>query len=161
MKAPCGITCFLAVVIIVSKLVMTVMVANDSYMAKYEQHFTPELQALYKQIAKERLNIYIQGYTLGVILSLLLIMYTTQIAKQPMSGVSMVCMAITVSFFVSYFYYTLTPKSNWMLHHIKGEKEIKAWLVAYKTMQNHYHTSFIVGLIGVGVLAYAFRGTCK
>jgi uncharacterized protein YacL len=161
MKAPCGITCFLAVVIIVSKLIMTVMVANDSYMAKYEQHFTPELQALYKQIAKERLQIYTRGYIIGLILSIFLIIYTTQVLKQPMSGVSMVCMAVTVSFFVSYFHYTLTPKSNWMLHHIKGEKEVKAWLVAYRTMQNHYHSAFIMGLVGVGVLAFAFRGTCK
>lgn len=157
MKAPCGITCFFAVVIIVSKLLMTVMVSNDTYMANYDKQFSPELKMIYREIVKERLDIYLQGYAIGLALSILFIFYTTRVMKQPMSVVSMVCMAITISFVVSYFYYTLSPKRKWMLDYIKDEKEIQAWLHAYRSMQLHYHSAFVVGLIGVGVLALAFR----
>lgn len=136
---------------------MTVMVSNDSYMANYAKQFTPELQVIYKEIAEERRDIYLQGYFLGLLLSILFIFYTTRVMKQPMSVVSMVCIAITISFVVSYFYYTLAPKRKWMLDYIKGEKEIQAWLHAYRAMQLHYHSAFVIGLIGVGVLAFAFR----
>ena len=161
MKAPCGITCFLAAVIIVSKILMTMMVSGDTYIAKYGQHFSPELQVIYKQIAKERLQIYFQGYVLGLLLSVFAILVSMHVGKQAMSGVSMVCMAITISFFVSYFYYTLSPKRDWMLNHVKGENEVQAWLHAYRKMQYHYHSAFVWGLVGVGVLAFAFRGSCK
>jgi uncharacterized protein YacL len=139
---------------------MSITVANDANMDKYAQHFTPELKQIYRKITNERLGIYLQGYVLGLILSVLLILYLTQFTKTPMSRVSMVCMAITVSFFVSYFYYILSPKSDMMLRHIKGEKEIQAWMSAYRAMQFHYYSSFVIGLIGVGVLAFAFRGNC-
>jgi uncharacterized protein YacL len=161
MKMPCGITCVLAIVIIISKIVMSFSVANDPQIKQYEKQFTPELQAVYKRIAKERLSIYVQGYTLGMVLSVLFILYNTQIAKNPMSVTSMVCLAITISFFVNYFYYSLSPKTDWVLNHISGEKDVKAWLGMYRTMQWHYHSAFMVGLVGVGVLAFAFRGSCK
>ena len=161
MKMPCGITCFVAFLIIFSKMVMMYMVSRDSNISNYEQNFSPELKVLYKKIVNERMNIYMQGYTLGLVLSILTIVYLTQVAKQSMSGVSMVCLAITISFFVSYFYYMLSPKSNWMLHHITGEKQVKAWLSSYRSMQYYYHSSLVIGLIGAGVLAYAFRGSCK
>ena len=157
---PCGITCFIAFVIIVSKIIMTLMVTSDPQMNKYAQHFTPELKQIYLKIANERMSIYLQGYTLGLILSVLLILFLTQITKMSMSGVSMVCMAITVSFLVSYFYYMLSPKSDMMLHHIRGEKEIQAWTQMYRSMQFYYYSSFVLGLFGVGVLAFAFRGNC-
>jgi len=160
MKMPCGITCFVALVIIVSKFIMTFSVANDPRIKQYETQFTPELQKIYKQIANERLSLYIQGYTIGFILSVLFILYNTQIAKQPMSVISMVCLAITISFLVSYFYYSLSPKTDWVLNHVSGEKDVKAWLAVYRSMQWHYHSAFVAGLIGVGVLAFAFRGSC-
>jgi uncharacterized protein YacL len=161
MKMPCGITCLFALVVIVSKVIMMLSVANDPRIKQYEKQFTPELQVVYKRISKERLSIYTQGYTLGLILSVMFILYNTQIARRPMSAVSMVCLAITISFFVSYFYYSLSPKSDWVLNHVSGEKDVKAWLEVYRAMQWHYHGSFVVGLIGVGALAFAFRGSCS
>lgn len=160
MKMPCGITCFFAFVIIVSKIIMTISVANDVNMDKYAQQFTPELKKIYVNITNERMGIYLQGYTLGLILSVLLILFLTQFTKTSMSGVSMVCIAITVSFLVSYFYYILSPKSDMMLRHLHSEKEIQAWMTAYRAMQLHYYSSFVLGLIGAGVLAFAFRGSC-
>jgi hypothetical protein len=160
MKMPCGITCVFAAIILISKIVMTLSVANDPRIKQYEKRFSPELREVYKRISQERLSIYVQGYTIGFILAVLVILYNTQITKRPLSGMSMVCLAITISFAVSYFYYTLSPKTDWVLHHVKKETDVKAWLEAYRAMQWHYHSSFVVGLVGVGVLAFAFRGSC-
>jgi len=161
MKMPCGITCFFALVIIVSKIIMTFMVSNDKQIGQYARQFSPEAQSTYKRIVEERLSIYLQGYTLGFILSIFIILYNTQVSKQPMSASSMICMVIVVSFLVSYFYYVLTPKSDWMINHIKDKKDISAWLNAYRSMQFYYHSSFVAGLLGVGLLAFSFRGSCK
>lgn len=157
---PCGITCLLALVIIISKIIMTISVANDPRIKQYELQFRPELQEVYKRIANERLSIYVQGYTLGFILSVLFILYNTQIAKRPMPIIAMVCLVITISFFVSYFYYSLSPKTDWVLNHVSGEKDAKAWLEVYRAMQWHYHSAFVIGLIGIGMFAFAFRGSC-
>jgi ABC-type dipeptide/oligopeptide/nickel transport system permease component len=157
---PCGITCTIALIIIVSKLIMTFSVANDPRIKQYENQFTPELRQVYKKIASERLSIYIQGYTLGIVLSILFLVYNTQYAKRPTSVISMVCIVIIITFFVSYYYYILSPKTDWVLNHVKEEKDSKAWLQVYRAMQYHCHSAFAIGLVGVGVLAYAFRGSC-
>ena len=39
MKMPCGITCVLAIVIIISKIVMSFSVANDPQIKQYEKQF--------------------------------------------------------------------------------------------------------------------------
>jgi hypothetical protein len=159
-RMPCGITCLVALAIIVSKLIFTFSVASDASIKQYKNSFTPELKEIYKKITMERLSLYIQGYTLGVVLSILFLIYNTQFAKRPMSVISMVCIVVIITFFVNYFYYTLSPKTDWVLNHVTGEKDVKAWLHIYKAMQLHYHSAFAIGLVGVGVLAYAFRGSC-
>ena len=160
MKMPCGITCTLALAIIVSKMIMLFSVENDPQIRKYKSQFSPELQAAYKHIEAERFRIYMQGYVLGISLSILFLFYNIRIVKHPMSAISMVCLAITITFFVNYFYYTLSHKTDWALNHVSGEKDVKAWLSVYRAMQFHYHSAFAIGLVAVGVLAFAFRGSC-
>ena len=157
---PCGITCLVALVIIVSKILFLFSVASDSSIKQYKNEFTPELKQIYKKITAERLGLHVQGYTLGIFLSVLFLIYNTQFSKRPVTLVSMICVAITITFFVNYFYYTLSPKSDWVLNHVTGEKDVKAWLNVYRAMQLHYHGAFAIGLLAVAVLAYAFRGSC-
>jgi phosphoglycerate dehydrogenase-like enzyme len=44
-----------------------------------------------------------------------------------------------------------------MLNHTNSSVQVKAWLQMYKTMQYNYHMGMVLGIIGVGVLALAFR----
>jgi tetrahydromethanopterin S-methyltransferase subunit B len=44
-----------------------------------------------------------------------------------------------------------------MLNHINSPEQTKAWLTVYKTMQFNYHFGFVIGVVAVGVLAFAFR----
>jgi hypothetical protein len=44
-----------------------------------------------------------------------------------------------------------------MLNHMKSEELVKAWLQMYREMQINYHMGIVLGIIAVGILAFAFR----
>ena len=123
---------------------------------KYEAQLPEDLRNIYKKIQRERLNIYYYGYALGFILSLIIIIYNYQ-NKSKISTAHMICVVISTSFITNYFYYMLSPKTSWMLDHIKSPEQTKAWLEMYKVMQKYYHTGLVLGIIAVVFLAVAFR----
>jgi hypothetical protein len=123
---------------------------------KYEAQLPRNLQEIYRKIQLERLQIYYYGYSLGFILSLIIIIYNYQ-NKSKITITHMVCIVISTSFLTNYFYYMLSPKTSWMLDHIKTPEQTKAWLEMYKSMQKYYHTGLVLGIIAVAFLAVAFR----
>ena len=74
-----------------------------------------------------------------------------------MSNQTKVCVTIVVTFVTNYFYYILSPKSDWMLYHINSSEQIKSWLTMYREMQYNYHLGIVFGIVGAGILGYAFR----
>ena len=44
-----------------------------------------------------------------------------------------------------------------MLDYIKTPEQTKAWLQMYRGMQVYYHSGLVLGIIAVGVFAFAFR----
>lgn len=158
---PCTITCFLALAIIVAMVIMTSMVHNDPSIQSYRKQLPDDIKTTYDEISAERARIYYTGYIVGFILSILVILLNRIVLKNKMPTSAMVCLAIVVSTFVSYFYYILSPKSKYMVSVLKTESEKEAWLKIYKSMQYYYHLSFVLGIGAVGVFAYAFRGFCK
>ena len=124
---------------------------------QYKEKLSPELQQRYNAIAKERMNISYQGYVLGFILSLFILYYNRNVKHVKMSNSSLVCMVMATCFLTNYFYYMLHPKSDWMLNHMNGSDEVQAWLQMYREMQYNYHFGLVLGIVGVGVLGFAFR----
>jgi uncharacterized membrane protein YkgB len=133
-------------------------VADKSIVVKqYKSSLSKELQQRYEKISKERMNISYQGYALGVIISLGIIFYNLKIKSVKINNSSLVCIVVATSFITNYFYYMLSPKSDWMLSHMNNEKEIKSWFSMYREMQFNYHMGLVLGIIAVGILAFAFR----
>lgn len=158
---PCTITCFLALAILVGMVIMTSMVHNDPSIQSYRKQLPDDIKKTYDEICVERARIYYTGYIVGFILSILVILLNRIALNNKMPVSAMVCLAIVVSTFVSYFYYILSPKSKYMVSVLETESEKEAWLKIYKSMQYYYHLSFVLGIVAVGVFAYAFRGRCK
>ena len=117
----------------------------------------PDLQKRYETISNERMHISYQGYALGFVLSLLVIFYNYKIKGFKMGNTSLVCTVIAVSFITNYFYYMLSPKSDWMLNHMNSQDQVKGWLLMYREMQFNYHAGLALGIIAVGIMAFAFR----
>ena len=74
-----------------------------------------------------------------------------------MNTSALVCTVVATAFVTNYFYYMLSPKTDWMLNHLTNKEEIKAWLLMYREMQFNYHMGLVLGIIAVGIFAFAFR----
>ena len=156
---PCSITCMVAVALIISMIYFQNATSKSKIIQEYKKQLPSNLQNLYEKITAERVRLNYYGYSLGLILSLIIILYNYKLrsSKYKLTSISLVCLVIVVSFFTNYFYYILSEKSTYMLDHINSPEQTKAWLLMYKEMQYNYHFGMVVGIIAVGVLAFAFR----
>jgi uncharacterized protein YacL len=131
---------------------------NKSEIVKhYKDKMPTDLQKRYENISEERRKISIYGYILGFILSLFIIFYNLKLKGARLNNTSLVCTVMATCFLTNYFYYMLTPKSDWMLNHINNPELVKAWLQMYREMSYNYHAGLALGIVGVGILAFAFR----
>ena len=144
----CAISCMISAVFIIGMIYFY----NRTDKSKYKGKMSKDLQQRYDKIARERMTISVQGYVAGVVLSLLIIFYRG--IKNPFS---LVCTVMATCFLTNYFYYMLHPKSDWMLNHVGSQEEVQAWLQMYREMQYNYHAGLVLGIIAVGVFAFAFR----
>ena len=133
------------------------MTGNNVIVNKYKKILSPELQQKYEQIKNERMKISYQGYILGFILSIGIILYNLKLKGTKLSNLSLICITTATMFITNYFYYILYPKTDWMLNYLQNKDEIKGWLEMYREMQFNYHMGLTLGIIAVGILAFAFR----
>ena len=153
----CAISCMVSAIFIIGMIYFYNMTDKSEIVKHYKSSLSSDLQKRYDKISKERLMISYQGYAFGIILSLGIIFYNLKIKGKKMSNTSLVCTVIATAFVTNYFYYMIHPKSDWMLDHLQNKQEIKAWLQMYREMQYNYHMGITLGIIGVGVFAFAFR----
>ena len=151
----CSVSCSIATIFIIGMIFFYNATYKNETVQRYHSTLNERQREIYNKISKERLNISIQGYVLGFVLSLLIIIYNYNNKRMRSSAV--VCMVLATSFLTNYFYYKLAPKSDWMLNHVDSKQQTQEWLEMYKTMQYYYHAGLALGIIGVGVFAYAFR----
>ena len=154
---PCSISCMISGVFIIGMIYFYNMTDKSEIVKHYKDKLTIPLQKRYEKITEERKRISYYGYGLGLILSLFIIFYNTKMRGYKMNTFSLVCMVMAVCFLTNYFYYILSPKSDWMLNHTSNQEEVKAWLQMYREMSYNYHMGLLLGIIGVGVGAFAFR----
>lgn len=153
----CAISCMISAIFIIGMIYFYNMTNKSEIVKHYKATLSSDLQNRYDKISKERMYIGYQGYALGMLLSLIIIFYNLKIKQQKMGAMPLVCTVIATAFVTNYFYYTLSPKSDWMLNHLNNRQEIKAWLLMYREMQYNYHMGLAVGIVGVAILAFAFR----
>ena len=151
----CSLSCSIATIFIIGMIYFYNATSRNLTVKYYKQQLNTQQKEAYDKIAKERLHISMQGYVLGFILALFIIFYSYQ--KKNIKPSMTVCMVLATCFLTNYFYYMLSPKSDWMLNHVESQAQTKAWLAMYKTMQYYYHAGLVLGIVGVGVFAYAFR----
>lgn len=154
---PCTFSCLAASAFVIAMVYFYYVTSKSHIVNQYKKNLPTRLQHLYDTIAKERMTISLQGYALGFLLSFGLILYNVYKLKNKLSTTAMVCLTITVTFLTNYFYYILHPKKVWMLEQMNGKEQVNAWLQMYREMQLSYHTGLVLGIIGVGIFAFAFR----
>lgn len=112
-----------------------------------------EAAEAYEKISKERVTLYTVGLVLGLILAYLVVyVYGRRIANRFHRATTFVAIML----FTAVFFYTVYPKSDYMMNHIKTEEEAKAWMHVYKTMKMRYIIGFVLGALAAIPLANAF-----
>jgi len=151
----CSISCSISFIFIVGMLYFYNATSKNATVLQYRQQLNAQQMQAYDQIAKERLHISMQGYVLGFVLSLLIIYFNYE--RKHFKPSAVVCLVLATSFLTNYFYYMLSPKSDWLLNHVESREQTQAWLYMYRKMQYYYHAGLVLGILGLGVFAYAFR----
>jgi hypothetical protein len=153
----CATSCIISVIFLIGMIYFYNMSNKSEIVRHYKDKLSSDLQNRYDKISRERMMISYQGYALGFILSLGIIFYNYKIKGEKLGTTSLVCTVIATAFITNYFYYILHPKSDWMLNHLQNKEEIRVWLEMYREMQYNYHMGLVLGIISVGILAFAFR----
>ncbi len=153
----CAISCMISAIFVIGMIYFYNISDKSEIVKHYKSSLSSDLQKRYEKIVAERTNISYQGYVLGVILSLGIILYNFKIKHSRLNTSSLVCIVLATSFITNYFYYMLSPKSDWMLNYMSNPQEVKAWLLMYREMQFNYHMGLVLGIIAVGIFAFAFR----
>ena len=153
----CKTSCSISLVFIIGMIYMTYAVNKSQITVKYKDQLPNHVKTTYEKITQERTRIYYQGYILGAAISLLIIFYNNNILKKKLTTIPMVCIVASTSFIVNYFYYILSPKSDYMLNHIDTKEQNTAWLNMYRGMQVYYHTGLVLGILAVCFIAISFR----
>ena len=160
---PCTTSCAVSAVFLIGMIYMMYATSVNGIVKNYQNTLTPEqvdkmevIPAI-KKIVTERSRNYYFGFFLGLILAILFIVYNNQVRQVPFSAMPLVCIVVAISFLTSYFYYVLSPKTTYMLDHLKTPEETKAWVKMYRGMQLYYHGGLALGLVSVGFMAFAFR----
>ena len=154
---PCTISCMISAVFIIGMIYFYNMTNKSEIVKHYKEKLPSDLQKRYENISEERRKISIHGYILGLIFSLFIIFYNLKLKGQRLNTFALVCTVMATCFLTNYFYYMLSPKSDWMLNHINNPEQVKGWLLMYREMSYNYHAGLALGIIGVGILAFAFR----
>ncbi len=153
----CAISCMISGVFIIGMIYFYNMTNKSEIVKHYKEKMPTDLQKRYEKISEERKKISIHGYILGLVFSLFIIFYNLKLKGARLNNTSLVCTVMATCFLTNYFYYMLSPKSDWMLNHINNPELVKAWLQMYREMSYNYHAGLALGIIGVGILAFAFR----
>jgi len=99
-------------------------------------------QQVYKSVIKERMNIYIQGMVIGVILAILCTF------NNKLSRPNNICLFIVIALGFNWLYYSVYPKSTYMLTHLTSQEQNSAWLKIYKEMKLRCKIGLLLGVIG-------------
>lgn len=128
---------------------LTMTVSEEEHM-RLRATLSDTLDQIYTNIAVERRNLYLQGLVLGLVFATALawkIKITNKFHK--------VSFMVAITLMVAFSYYSLMPKSDYMLNHLKTSEQNKAWLDVYTTMKQRYMLGVIGGALAAVPLSYA------
>ena len=154
----CKISFMISLVFIIGYLVHALTIDKQTVTNELKKTLNREQQGTYAEIIQERKWLSIKGYLLGLGAALLIII-DNYLNRRIRDIPTNIAIATATTFIIHYFYYILSPKSKWLIPHLDHKSQREAWLKVYRKMQWGFHGGMFVGIIGVAILASAFK--CK
>ena len=154
----CGITCSVGLMFLIANLYVTFTADKTKQKQEFYNTLSEDKIEKYESIIKERRGIYLKGYGLGLILAFIsLFLYEKMGLNDKRKELNKICFIGGITLLVNYFYYMLSPKTDYMILHLNEEIQRKKWLNINKTMQFKYHIGLLLGIIASMVLGYAVK----
>jgi len=150
----CLKSCAVGLVFIFATIFMSLIIDKQKIFKDYVNSLNKEQLNKYNNIVNERKNISLNGYLLGLLLSLVFIVFNYNLKK--INKGLVICLTSSIMFLTHYFYYILSPKTDWMVLHLDDKQRIE-WLKVYRTMQFSYHYSLLIGVLSVMIISSAFK----
>jgi|MDSZ01.1.fsa_nt_gb hypothetical protein len=144
--------CLLGAAFLGSSILTMMACKQGKNFSKFRNLLSEEQLRVYNFIAKERLSIYIQGLILGLLLAMLVTFNSTLV------GTNKLCVFVVIALGINYLYYTIHPKTTYMLQHITSTEQNIAWLNIYKEMKLRSMIGVLLGLVGYILLG---NGLCN
>ena len=151
------VSCGISLVFIIGMIYLSFFVDKQQISLDFKKTLSNKQLKIYENIVNYRRNLYFQGYGIGILISIIIILFNI-FNKIKLNYISLGCLVASITFIISYFYYILSPKPDYMILHIDNIEQKKAWLKIYKTMQFNYHLGLFLGIVAVFFLSVTF---CK
>ena len=143
-----SIYCVIASALLGSMVWMLVNNNKNDKIIYFLSLLNAEQQKVYRNVVQERMNIYLQGFVLGLIVGIIYLKVNTQ------KNVPIYCIFVALVLGITYIHYTIMPKSTYMLEHIENKEQAEAWLGIYKQMKRNCHTGMALGVLALPIICY-------
>jgi len=152
----CKTTCLVSIVFLVANIIMSLKLDKNHLKDKFISLLNVDQKKIYEEIILERRNIYLTGYALGIMLSIIYYYIIKNIFRK-IDNTTLVCSVGFIVLLTNYFYYILSKKSKYMIEYLNNKEQVSAWLNIYKSMQFKYHFALLLGIVASMLFAYSFR----
>lgn len=151
----CHISCILAIVFLTASLYLTLSIDKNALTKNYLESLNEKQRETYNKIMKERRNIYLKGFTFGLMLSIFIISINI-LNKKKLNKYLIGCITASTTLITTYLFYILAPKTDNMILHLETKEQKEEWLKIYKTYQYNYHMGFVIGIIGAFIMGQIY-----
>lgn len=141
LNTKCGMNCLIATGLFTSMLYVMLNPNKDKVHRDFEALLDDSQRELYQTIVRERMNLYVQGLVLGLILGFVYLNYVST------PDTRSACIFTIIVLGVNHLYYGVMPKSAYMLPSLTNQQQVEAWLNVYKEMKHRCVLGFILGAI--------------
>jgi len=137
-----NIYCFIGFTLLFASFFISFIDTNQDHFYEFNDLLNEEQQHKYKEIIKERTQIYITGTMLGLFIGLYYIM--NQKNKKNIS----ICKYLAIVLGIQLIFYKIHPKSKLMLHYLTTTEQVQKWAEIYTYMKNRWISAIIFGICG-------------
>ena len=149
----CGLVCLLGFVLLGGMLYTMSVGKNNKVFKDFNATLNEDQKKKYREIASERLNLYLQGLFLGLIVAVLSM--RLKLGKMLKAKTPKVCAFVVIALVITHVYYMGMKKSSYMLNHLENQEQVNAWLEIYKHMKTRKLIGMLIGVLGYVLVAWA------
>ena len=120
---------------------------NSSIFKEFKNSLNSYQLNVYKSINKERTNIFIFSFLLGIILASAICYHLYYINDINTPNKNLICLFISITLFVTIMGYTIMPKSKYIISYLTDTNQINKWLDIYKSFKTTNYISLLIGIL--------------